>query len=58
LKVFERNAELTEDLEEQRRADFPTAMERDRHAAALRMAPALMTSGLSRFFEAEFCATL
>src|ERR1039458_612969 len=48
LKIFLRNAELAENLEEQRRADFPTAVNGNSHGASVRMVPTLVAAGLPR----------
>ena len=48
LKIFLRNAELSENLEEQRRADFPAAVNGNSHGASVRMVPTLVAAGLPR----------
>jgi hypothetical protein len=48
LKIIRRNAELSEDLEEQRRADLPTVVNGNSYSASVRMVPALVAAGLPR----------
>jgi hypothetical protein len=48
LEIFLRNAKLSEDLEEQRRADLPTAVDGNRYGASVGMVPTLVTAGVPR----------
>jgi hypothetical protein len=47
LEFFQGEAELAEDLVEERRSDLSATMDGNRHGPAIGMVPALVASGLS-----------
>lgn len=53
LELFERYAELTEDFEEERRANLASTVQWDRYGAAIKMIPSFVTARLSFPDEAE-----
>jgi hypothetical protein len=53
LKLAERNAELPQNLEKQRRTDLTAAVKRNSHGPTIRMIPTLMTSRLPRLRKAQ-----
>ena len=53
LELINRHAELSQDLVEQGWANFIAAVNGDSHRAAVRVTPAFMAAGLTRFFETQ-----
>jgi hypothetical protein len=52
-ELLRRNAELSNNLEEERGSDFLSAVNRNCHGPAIGMIPSLMTSSRSRKGESE-----
>lgn len=53
LELFKRHAELSQDLVEQGRANFLATVNGDSHGAAVRVIPAFVAAGLTRFLETQ-----
>src|ERR1035438_8328866 len=58
LEILLGNAELSQDLEEQRRADLPTAVNGNGHGASVRMVPTLVAAGLPRAGKPELAGCI
>jgi hypothetical protein len=52
-ELLERNIELAKNLQEQRRSDFLSAVNRNGHRPAIGLIPSFMTSGCSGEEESE-----